>query len=95
MKDFLSRFQNIPNILELDHLTVSGDVTFGTNITLKVSVYCVLYICIYLLLPYRELSLSLLIMENGLTFPQGLCWKTKLYLEICVFWTIELLTFFV
>lgn len=35
VKDFLSRFQNIPNILELDHLTVSGDVTFGTNITLK------------------------------------------------------------
>ncbi|XP_065919353.1 UTP--glucose-1-phosphate uridylyltransferase-like [Dysidea avara] len=35
VKDFLDRFQNIPNMLELDHLTVSGDVTFGTNITLK------------------------------------------------------------
>ncbi|XP_065919351.1 UTP--glucose-1-phosphate uridylyltransferase-like [Dysidea avara] len=35
VKDFLKRFQNVPNILELDHLTVSGDVTFGTNITLK------------------------------------------------------------
>ncbi|XP_065919352.1 UTP--glucose-1-phosphate uridylyltransferase-like [Dysidea avara] len=35
VKDFLSRFQNIPNMLELDHLTVSGDVTFGTNVTLK------------------------------------------------------------
>lgn len=39
VKDFLARFQNIPNILELDHLTVSGDVTFGTNITLKVCIY--------------------------------------------------------
>ena len=36
MADFLSRFASIPNILELDHLTVSGDVTFGRNITLKV-----------------------------------------------------------
>ena len=26
---FLSRFGSIPDILELDHLTVSGDVTFG------------------------------------------------------------------
>ncbi|XP_065062336.1 UTP--glucose-1-phosphate uridylyltransferase-like isoform X1 [Rhopilema esculentum] len=33
--DFLLRFASIPNILELDHLTVSGDVTFGRNITLK------------------------------------------------------------
>lgn len=33
--DFLSRFASIPDILELDHLTVSGDVTFGRNVTLK------------------------------------------------------------
>ena len=26
---FLSRFGSIPDLLELDHLTVSGDVTFG------------------------------------------------------------------
>ncbi len=36
MKEFLSRFASIPDILELDHLTVSGDVTFGRNIVLKV-----------------------------------------------------------
>ena len=36
MADFLSRFASIPDILELDHLTVSGDVTFGRNVTLKV-----------------------------------------------------------
>lgn len=33
--DFLSRFASIPDVLELDHLTVSGDVTFGRNVTLK------------------------------------------------------------
>ena len=27
--DFLKRFASIPDILELDHLTVSGNVTFG------------------------------------------------------------------
>jgi len=32
---FLSRFATIPDMLELDHLTVSGDVTFGKDVTLK------------------------------------------------------------
>lgn len=36
VKSFLSRFATIPNILELDHLTVSGDVVFGANVSLKV-----------------------------------------------------------
>lgn len=35
VKDFLSRFSSIPDILELDHLTVSGDVTFGKRVSLK------------------------------------------------------------
>ncbi|XP_029469495.1 UTP--glucose-1-phosphate uridylyltransferase-like isoform X2 [Rhinatrema bivittatum] len=35
VQDFLHRFQGIPNLLELDHLTVSGDVIFGKNVTLK------------------------------------------------------------
>lgn len=35
VKDFLSRFASIPDIIELDHLTVSGDVTFGKNVVLK------------------------------------------------------------
>ena len=29
VSSFLSRFGSIPDMLELDHLTVSGDVTFG------------------------------------------------------------------
>ena len=35
VKEFLSRFSSIPDILELDHLTVSGDVTFGKRVSLK------------------------------------------------------------
>ena len=38
---FLSRFANIPRILELDHLTVTGDVTFGKNVVLKGTVIIV------------------------------------------------------
>jgi len=32
---FQKRFKKIPHIIELDHLTVSGDVYFGRNITLR------------------------------------------------------------
>ncbi|XP_016139986.1 UTP--glucose-1-phosphate uridylyltransferase-like [Sinocyclocheilus grahami] len=35
VRDFLKRFESIPDMLELDHLTVSGDVTFGKQVTLK------------------------------------------------------------
>lgn len=35
VKEFLNRFQGIPDILELDHLTVSGNVWFGRDVTLK------------------------------------------------------------
>ncbi|KAM7451348.1 UTP--glucose-1-phosphate uridylyltransferase [Porites harrisoni] len=35
VKDFLARFETIPDLLELDHLTVSGDVTFGKGVSLK------------------------------------------------------------
>ncbi|CAF3966732.1 unnamed protein product [Rotaria sp. Silwood1] len=35
VKDFLSRFQSIPDCLELDSLTVSGDVTFGKSVSLR------------------------------------------------------------
>ncbi|KAH6926599.1 hypothetical protein HPB50_019907 [Hyalomma asiaticum] len=35
VRDFLNRFASIPDILELDHLTVSGDVTFGKGVSLR------------------------------------------------------------
>lgn len=39
--NYLDRFGSIPDILELDHLTVSGDVSFGANTTLKGTVIIV------------------------------------------------------
>ena len=33
--DFQSRFKKIPNIIDLDHLTVTGDVHFGRGVTLR------------------------------------------------------------
>ncbi|KAJ1499398.1 UTP-glucose-1-phosphate uridylyltransferase, partial [Coelomomyces lativittatus] len=38
---YLSRFKGPPKILELDHLTVTGDVTFGSDVTLKGTVIIV------------------------------------------------------
>lgn len=38
VQEYLIRFESIPDMLELDHLTVSGDVTFGKNVSLKVNV---------------------------------------------------------
>ncbi|PRP89047.1 UDP-glucose pyrophosphorylase [Planoprotostelium fungivorum] len=39
--EYERRFKDIPNILELDHLTVSGDVIFGSKMTLKGTVIIV------------------------------------------------------
>lgn len=39
--DFQSRMRSIPDLLELDHLTVAGDVTFGANVTLRGTVIIV------------------------------------------------------
>jgi len=35
IQHFQKRFKKIPKILELDHLTVTGDVYFGRNVTLR------------------------------------------------------------
>ena len=35
VRDFLARFASIPDVLELNHLTVSGDVTFGRGVSLR------------------------------------------------------------
>ena len=44
VQDYLRRFESIPDMLELDHLTVSGDVTFGKNVSLKVGIMKVMFI---------------------------------------------------
>jgi UTP--glucose-1-phosphate uridylyltransferase len=35
IQQFQKRFKKIPKIIELDHLTVTGDVNFGRNVTLR------------------------------------------------------------
>jgi len=35
VSSFLSRFGSIPDMIELDHVTVSGDVTFGKGVSLR------------------------------------------------------------
>ncbi|CAM6031288.1 unnamed protein product, partial [Sphagnum compactum] len=35
VQNYLARFSGPPHILDLDHLTVSGDVTFGSDVILK------------------------------------------------------------
>jgi len=41
IQQFQKRFKKIPKILELDHLTVTGDVNFGRNVTLRGTVIVV------------------------------------------------------
>lgn len=41
VSEYQSRFKTTPNILELDSLTVNGDVYFGSNVTLKGNVIIV------------------------------------------------------
>jgi UTP--glucose-1-phosphate uridylyltransferase len=39
VNEFLKRFGSIPDCIELYHLTVSGDVTFGKGVILRVRVF--------------------------------------------------------
>ncbi|KZP34176.1 UTP-glucose-1-phosphate uridylyltransferase [Athelia psychrophila] len=41
IQQFQKRFKKIPKIIELDHLTVTGDVYFGRNVTLRGTVIVV------------------------------------------------------
>lgn len=37
VNNYLSRFASAPHVIDLEHLTVSGDVSFGSDVTLRVS----------------------------------------------------------
>lgn len=67
----MRRFDNIPDMLELDHLTVSGDVTFGKNVVLKVGLeHCIvqsvysLSLLSFSLFPYLPLQGTVIIIAN-------------------------------
>ncbi|CAI2178899.1 553_t:CDS:2 [Funneliformis geosporum] len=68
--NFLSRFQSIPSILELDHLTVTGDVRFGAGVQLKGTVIIVanhgsrIDIPPYSLLENKVVSGNLVLLEH-------------------------------
>lgn len=47
-QEFLKRFASIPDMLELDHLTVSGDVTFGKGVVLKVSLDGIILLVLFI-----------------------------------------------
>lgn len=44
VSEFLRRFAATPDLLDLDHLTVSGDVTFGKGVSLKVYNRCTMFL---------------------------------------------------
>ena len=52
VQDFLRRFEAVPDLLELDHLTVSGDVTFGKNVSLKVRIHIIICVCTTIMCAY-------------------------------------------
>jgi UTP--glucose-1-phosphate uridylyltransferase len=53
IQQFQKRFKKIPKIIELDHLTVTGDVYFGRNVTLRGTVIGALSLY---LLSYRDVD---------------------------------------
>lgn len=40
VNNYSSRFASAPHIIDLEHLTVSGDVWFGSDVTLRVRILC-------------------------------------------------------
>ena len=93
VRDFLRRFGSIPDMVELVHLTVSGDVTFGNGVSLKgkqtffFSGFQILmpFFCFF----YKEPSSLLPIMAIVLIFPVVQSLKTRLFLAIFVFSIIK------
>lgn len=83
VKEFLSRFSDIPDLLELDHLTVSGDVTFGKGVSVKVwSNVKRLFLIHFNFSSLRALLSLLPIMETGSISQQELFLRTRLCPEI-------------
>lgn len=67
---FQKRFKTIPHIIELDHLTVTGDVSFGRNVTLRGTVISKYLQSIHSL---HRLTTTLVVANEGqkITIPDG------------------------
>lgn len=83
VKEYAARFERgIPNILELDHLTVAGDIKFGSDIALKVRllVYLLLFARWWVLTVWlcnRERSFWSRTKARTLTCRTVQYWKTR------------------
>ncbi len=85
-------------MLELDHLTVSGDVTFGNKSHSRYE--RLIFVSVYTLCAYRNLlflytrerlSLSLITETESTSRPER-CWRTRSFQETCASWTTEAFT---
>ena len=80
IQDYLERVPNgIPDILQLEHLTVAGDVIFGANVTLKVGGSGLLLPCLdcderTVLLPGPRWMRMSTLWLGWLTLPHLLSW---------------------
>ena len=70
VKSYLERIgKGIPSLVECDHLTVSGDVTFGSNVTLKVNI--MEYICFDLITFLQGTVIIVANHGNHIDIPSG------------------------
>lgn len=88
VKEFLGRFANIPDIIELDHLTVSGDVTFGKSVSLRVSSLRTVMNTLTFFIS-RELSSLSQTMEIVLISQLEQFWKIRSSPATCESWTTK------
>lgn len=75
------RFANIPDIIELDHLTVSGDVTFGRGVSLRVSgSECIYVQCVALTCRFALQGTVIIIANHGdrIDIPPGAILENKI-----------------
>jgi UTP--glucose-1-phosphate uridylyltransferase len=83
VSDFQKRIPSIPRILELDHLTITGDVNLGKNVTLRGTVIIVASNNDTIDIPPGS------ILENVHTHPLLLTNARLLLLELLGSWSIK------
>ena len=75
---FLSRFGSIPDLLELDHLTVSGDVTFGRGGRLVTYHWVSHMTCMYISVSLRGTVIIIANHGDRIDIPAGAVLENKI-----------------
>ena len=75
---FLSRFGSIPDLLELDHITVSGDVTFGRGGEFFMLFYTVQTCIISILVSLRGTVIIIANHGDRIDIPAGAILENKI-----------------